>query len=293
MRKYSMLVIGLCFCAVASLSFAGTAETSEKLEKNKQTAIAAVKETLGAGDASKVDVYFADPYIQHNPMAPSGVAAFKGLIESMAAANNNSNTEGVKIIRVLAEGDLVAMHNVWNNFGPVPLVSFDVFRFNESGKIVEHWDNMQPVADEPNLSGRTQIDGTTEVSNNVDTQASKQLVVDLITRGLINHEEIDYTKFINPTNYQQHNIEAGDGLDGFGALMGKLAKENRSLTYNKVGVVVAEGDHVLIGSEGKMGDTPTAFYDLFRLEDGLIVEHWDVIAEIPTTNLAPGWPGKF
>ena len=45
--------------------------------------------------------------------------------------------------------------------------------------------------------------------------------------------------------------------------------------------ILGEGNFVLMMAEGTFGTTPTAYYDLFRLEDGMIVEHWDVIAEIP------------
>ena len=53
------------------------------------------------------------------------------------------------------------------------------------------------------------------------------------------------------------------------------------MIYSDVHMVVAEGNFVFTASEGKLGGKPTAFYDLFRVEDGKIVEHWDVIADIP------------
>jgi predicted SnoaL-like aldol condensation-catalyzing enzyme len=45
---------------------------------------------------------------------------------------------------------------------------------------------------------------------------------------------------------------------------------------------VAEGNFVVTASEGTLGGEPTAFFDLFRVEDGWIVEHWDVISTIPS-----------
>ena len=57
------------------------------------------------------------------------------------------------------------------------------------------------------------------------------------------------------------------------------------MVYDKVHKVLAEGNFVLTMSEGKFGKAPgdhVAYYDLFRLEDGMIVEHWDVIQNIPS-----------
>lgn len=256
---------------------------------NKQTATMAMKEVFVGLDASKISTYFADPYIQHNPAAKSGIDALAGLVEY------GKKGKGFKLqtFRVIGEGNLVAMHNVWTGFGPDDLVAFDVFRFNKDGKIVEHWDNLQPVSANPNPSGRSQIDGATEITDLDKTEANKAKILDLMDRMFIKGEKVDVTKYINPKKYIQHNTMAGDGLEGLGKLMQEMAAQGIQMVYKKVGLTVAEGNFVLVGSEGTLGNKPTAFYDLFRLEDGLIVEHWDVIADIQTDKLPDGYPGKF
>ncbi|MGQ4390464.1 nuclear transport factor 2 family protein [Streptomyces sp. SAS_270] len=88
------------------------------------------------------------------------------------------------------------------------------------------------------------------------------------------------TDYISTETYHQHNPEAADGLDGFGAAAAKWAEQGRNLVYNKVHKVVAEGEFVLLQSEGEFG-VPVAYYDLFRVADGKIVEHWDVITAVP------------
>ena len=57
--------------------------------------------------------------------------------------------------------------------------------------------------------------------------------------------------------------------------------------------MIGEGNFVLTMSEGTLGEDPTAFYDLFRIEDGLIVEHWDVIAPMPAADALHNEAGKF
>ncbi|MEM7439888.1 MAG: nuclear transport factor 2 family protein [Pseudomonadota bacterium] len=273
---------------LAALVVSSTIATAD-VATNKANAVKAMTDVLAAGDASKVADYFADPYIQHNPLGGSGLAAMTGLVEYIGKGDGLK----LQVARVIGEGDLVAMHNVWTGFGPVPLVAFDVFRFNEDGKIVEHWDNLQPFADSPNPSGRTQVDGETEITDLDQTEANKAKVLDLMNRVFIKGEDVDITQYINPAKYLQHNTMAGDGLEGLGKLMKEMAAKGIKMVYTDVPLVVAEGNFVLTGAEGKFGDKPTAFYDLFRLENGLIVEHWDVIADMPSGDLPEGYPGKF
>lgn len=270
--------------AVALGATAAWADTAA----NKQIVIDGMTNAFVRGNVEAVDTYFADPYIQHNPLAASGVDALKGLLSQMPG-----NPEGVfEPTRIIAEGNLVATHSVYENFGPVPLVAFDVFRI-EDGKIVEHWDNLIPLADEPNPSGRTQIDGETAVTDIDQTEANKAIVLEFIDRALVKGEQIDFTQYINPAKYLQHNPQVADGLDGFGAFMQQLAEQDIVMAYTQSPLVVAEGNFVLVGSEGTFGGQATAFFDLFRLEDGRIVEHWDVIADMPSGDLPEGYPGKF
>lgn len=270
--------------AMALSTTAALADTAA----NKQIVIDGMTNAFMQGNVEAVDTYFADPYIQHNPLAASGVDALKGLLSQMPA-----NPEGVFApARIIVEGNLVATHSVYENFGPVPLVAFDVFRI-EDGKIVEHWDNMIPLADEPNPSGRTQIDGETEVTDLDQTEANKAIVLEFIDRVLVKGEQVDFTQYINPAKYLQHNPQVADGLDGFGAFMQQMAEQNIVMAYTQSPLVVAEGNFVLVGSEGTFGGQATAFFDLFRLEEGRIVEHWDVIADMPAGDLPDSYPGKF
>lgn len=48
--------------------------------------------------------------------------------------------------------------------------------------------------------------------------------------------------------------------------------------------IIADGDFVLTLAEGTFGEDEVAYYDLFRIEDGLIVEHWDIVTQIPSQS---------
>ena len=89
----------------------------------------------------------------------------------------------------------------------------------------------------------------------------------------------------------QHSPMVGDGLDGLGTALAAMAEAGQAMSYTETHLVVAEGNFVFAASEGKIGETPTAFFDLFRVEDGKIVEHWDVVSHIPVDM--PHDNGKF
>lgn len=258
---------------------------------NKQLVMDMMQNVFAARNADAVDTYFTEDYIQRNPMLPSGSAVIKQFL-SRPVDPNAPTPPPSDLHRIIGEGDLVATHSTYYNFGPEPMVAFDVFRI-ENGKIAEHWDNLIPLRDEPNPAGRTQVDGATEVTDLDQADANKALVIDLLERMFIGGERLDITQYINPALYLQHNPDAGDGLEGLQALMQANAAAGMKMQYDEIGIVVAEGNFVLTGASGALGEQPTAFYDLWRLEDGLIVEHWDIIAPIQTANLPEGYPGKF
>lgn len=254
---------------------------------NKAFVIEAMTETLVNGNVDAVDKYFAPTYIQHNPDVSSGTEAFKGLVGML------SQGEGIKaeFVRVIGDGDMVAVHARYTGFGPKPVIAFDVFRL-EDGKLAEHWDNL--IEEQPlNPSGRSQIDGATEITDLDKTEANKAKVTEFLTRSMINHEQVDITQYISPVTYIQHNPMVADGLEGFGAFMAEMGQKGITMEYSKVHKVIGEGNFVLTLSEGAFGGEPQAFYDLFRLEDGLIVEHWDVIAPMPGPDAKHNEAGKF
>lgn len=265
--------------------------TSADIATNKQLVMDMVSNVFVARDVDAVDTYFTENYIQRNPMLPSGSATVKKFL-SKPQGPANTNTQPNKTHRMISEGDLVATHSTYYNFGKTPLVAFDIFRI-EDGRIAEHWDNLEPLAIQSNPAGRTQVDGEVKITDLEKTEDNKALVLELLEKMFIRGEKLDITKYINPKNYLQHNKDADDGLDGLQKLMMENASKGQKMQYQNIGIVVAEGNFVLTGASGLLGSMPTAFYDLWRLENGLIVEHWDVIAPIQTENLPAGYPGKF
>ncbi|MFC4374254.1 nuclear transport factor 2 family protein [Nocardia halotolerans] len=233
----------------------------------------ATTELFGKKDPTAVDRWFADDYIQHSSLAADGPQALRQLV---AGLGDDFRYEGA---RVITDGDLVALHGTYFGFGPDPLVGFDIFRVDANGRLAEHWDALTPLVG-ATVSGRGQTDGPTEITDLDRTESNRALVAEFARKVLVGADYSVLTDYISTETYDQHNPEAADGLDGFGAAAAKWASQGKNLVYKKVHKVIAEGDFVLLQSEGEFGD-PAAYYDLFRVGGGKIVEHWDVIAPIP------------
>ena len=93
--------------------------------------------------------------------------------------------------------------------------------------------------------------------------------------------------------YIQHNIGIADGLSGLGAALAALAEQGIQMIYTTVHQVLAQGNFVLAVSEGTFGGAPTSYYDLWRVENGKIAEHWDVMETIAQKETWQNQNGKF
>ena len=254
------------------------------VELTKKEKVVALLNSFNTGDQTPISYINPEKYIQHNLDAPDGLAGFGEIMKHAPPQGFKA-----KVVRAFEDGEYVFTHTEYDFFGPK--AAFDVFRF-EDGLIVEHWDNMLKVQP-PNSSGHTQFDGATDITDKAKTESNKQVVMGLLENVFMGGQMDKIASYISPVNYVQHNPMVGDGLDGLGAGMKKMAEQGMMMVYDKIHKVLAEGNFVLTMSEGKLGDQHTAYYDLFRLENNLIVEHWDVIAPIPPKTDWKNANGKF
>ena len=242
-------------------------------KNSKDVVIQAMDELFGDKDPGAVDRWVARDYRQHS-LAPDGPEAMRQIVASFPESVRYER------VRAIADGDLVALHGIYYGFGPDPFVAFDLLRVDANGKLAEHWDALTPVVKDT-TSGRSQTDGPTTPRDLDKTDANRTLVVEFTEKVLKGGDYSVLTDYISTDTYAQHNPEAADGLDGFGAAVAKWAEQGKKLVYKTIHKVVAEGDFVLLQSEGEFS-VPVAYWDLFRVEDGKIIEHWDVVAPIPS-----------
>ena len=238
-------------------------------------------------DAEAAAPLLAGDYIQHNPNVPTGAEPLLGYLPALKESGLSADVH-----RVLAEDDLVVIHSTYKNaqaFGAETLVAFDVFRV-KNGRIAEHWDNLQPLP-ERTASGRSMVDGPTVITDTEKTAQNKAIIQGFLDDVLYGAAPEKITNYISRDSYAQHNPLVEDGLSGLGAALEAMAASGNEMVYEKTHLLVAEGNFVFAASEGRLGETPMAFFDLFRIEQGKIVEHWDTVSQIPT-EMAHG-NGKF
>ncbi len=115
------------------------------LAENKKNAIAFYKMAYEGNPQKAVELYVGDDYTQHNPAVANGTQGFIDYFERM---QREYPEKSVEFVRCIAEDDLVALHThqVWP--GNDEYVTMDFFRFDEHGKIVEHWDSIQQIPEE-------------------------------------------------------------------------------------------------------------------------------------------------
>ena len=222
-------------------------------------------------------------YIQHNLGVADGPAGVTALIKSLAPDTK------VNTVRVFQEGDFVFAHTEYNFFGPK--IGFDVFRF-EDGLIVEHWDNLQEAATDPSPSGHTMIDGPITSSDLDQTEANKALLQRYMDDLLAGRRET-FLSYFNGTQYIQHNPWVADTIPGLLAGLKSLADKGQAVVYKSVNKILGEGNFVLVITEATFGGALTGIYDLYRIENGKIAEHWDTLQAIPPRGEWKNSNGKF
>lgn len=245
--------------------------------------------TFASGDSAEAASLLSKDYIQHNLAYPTGADAFVVAVNSLAEAPVKTTVEN---IRAFQDGDMVFLHSIYNFAGAGKQVAFDIFRFDENGKIAEHWDNLAALA-QPNPSNRTQTDGIAQATNLEKTEENRQLVRDFLYDVMQGNNPQKTADYFDGDIYLQHNISIADGLSGLGNALSALAQQGIEMVYTTVHQVLAQGNFVLAVSEGTFGGVPTSYYDLWRVENGKIAEHWDVMETIADPSTWNNTNGKF
>lgn len=280
--KNKVIILSLIFASIILFAFANASKINTDLS-NKEKAVAILK-SLESAKTDALAYINPDKYIQHNLLVGNGRSELESFISILPRPETKVNVR-----RVFQDNDIVFIHSEYDVFGPK--VGFDVFRF-ENGLIVEHWDNLQETTP-PNPSGNTLIDGSTSLTDLDKTEENKTLVTNFVSDILVNGKFDKLASYFNGDNYIQHNPFIANGVSGLAKFVQEFTAQGGSLKYDKIHQVHGEGNFVLIVAEGDLSGTHTAFYDLFRVENGKIAEHWDILETISPAEEWKNQNGKF
>ncbi|MFK7986626.1 MAG: nuclear transport factor 2 family protein [Sandaracinaceae bacterium] len=237
---------------------------------------------IETGDPDAVAVVDEAKYIQHNPQTHEGSEGLSALFRRLSKTNPRVN-----VVRAFEDGDFVFGHTEYDF--ATRRIGFEVFRF-EGDKAVEHWDNIQPRLG-PNPSGRSMVDGPVEAVDLDKTETNRALVQRFVEQVLIGRRFDVIAAFVGETMVQ-HSPDLADGREAYAAML-REEKESAEVRYERLHRVLAQGNFVLSACEGARGGVHSALYDLFRVDDGVLVEHWDTVESIAPRSEWKNDNGKF
>ncbi|HEY9258524.1 nuclear transport factor 2 family protein [Chitinophaga sp.] len=225
---------------------------------NKAIVLAAFKHLIGERNPALIDTYLHDAYIQHSPMVKDGKAGLLAALHHLQQMPPAPVDSPSPVIRTIADGDYVMMHmNV--AFMGKKMAIVDLYRLEE-GKLAEHWDatQEQPVYAPGDM---TMTGGTTVISDLEKTEENKMLVANFFRHPI--------AAFLAP-DYLTHD-----------PLQFRLDKQFAEQGPMSIHRIIGEGDFVLVQSSGTWGGISTVFYDICRMKNNLLAEHWRVMQAIP------------
>jgi predicted SnoaL-like aldol condensation-catalyzing enzyme len=273
------------------------------LAGNKRLVFDMWRGILNAGHVDLADELLAEAYIQHSPLLPTGRAGFKQAMSAIPRRNKIPELIEPPLIAMVAEGDLVAMTFIEelrepDGSGTYTTTHFNLFRV-EDGRLAEHWHSLEgppgPDLPLPEDGGPVRVAGAMGLgqlalleSADPRLAENKRLVFDMY-RNVIDANREELADLYIAEDYIQHNPNVATGREAIKPFL--ASREDLPIEASlRLPLVasVAEGDLVVQAVMFEHPDprhegrtyTSTGF-DMFRIADGLLVEHWDSATKAP------------
>ena len=236
----------------------------------------AINKAVMAGDVETASSMVTEHYIQHTPSIPDKRKGLEGLVTKIK--KKEIPAPKITTIRTFTDGEFVILHHdvMW----PDRKVMFEIFRM-ENDLAAEHWSGIMNHP-EKTANGHTMVDGEVEITDKANTEKNKAFVKSFVENVFIKRQFDKILDYYHP-EIIQHNPFIDNTVAGLLKGVEELKQRGISIQIQKIWKVFGEGNFVLVCSEGLFAGKPTAFFDMFRTDNGKIVEHWDVLQDIPTS----------
>jgi predicted SnoaL-like aldol condensation-catalyzing enzyme len=240
--------------------------------------------------------YQDDNYIQHNINVPTGRQGFVSFFQRMGPPINPipEKLASEPVVK-FAKGDFVLL--VWEREGKDPADASKTYKYNtydllrfENGKVQEHWDYAEKM---PGGVRGAAPDGTDydAVKFDFTDQEKKNIeIANVEMRDILQFGHLDLAEKVMAPGYIQHNPNVPTGRAAFVDFFSRFARP-QPLTgewRNKPTLIIANGPYVfyMIKQMHKDPDRPNSVYpafwfDMVRVDDGMIQEHWDSAQKNP------------
>lgn len=244
---------------------------TQKLENAKNLYLEGIRD----GKINVVDDYTGERYTQHSTGVADGAKGFKDFFQGFLQRTTDRD---IRVIRAIEDGNFVFVH-VYQDIdnGTAKWITTDMFDTDDNDKIVEHWDVIAAYTEASDtVSGNDPILGDFELKDLDKTEANKAIVRSFLVDVFQNKNHDRVADYISTDNYIQHHPNVPNGIDGV-----KQFLATQDVSYDFVFHVMGQGDHVVAYSQCTYDGEKFAVFDIFRLEDGKLVEHWNNIEPVP------------
>lgn len=234
--------------------------------------------------------FTGERYTQHSTGVNDGVEGFVAFFEPFI---ERCWARDIRVLRSIEDGRYCFLHVSQSlNDGESRWVTMDLFDTDSKDRIVEHWDVISAwVPDEETRSKCSMVDGPDEITDSHATVENKARVRSFLTEIIQNGKVDRLAEFVDPDRYVDHSPFVAEDFDGLASFL-EESRRNLGYTYEFVFRVVGQGNFVASYSKALRSGRESAVFDLFRLDRGLIAEHWDVSEDIGPRSTW-GNSGKF
>ncbi|UOE51787.1 nuclear transport factor 2 family protein [Mucilaginibacter sp. SMC90] len=267
MKITQVFTLGIC-CIFICAAHNAKSHTYMDTITNKQKVLSFYKQIVGQRKAELIPEFIVEGYKQHNPTVKQGRAGITEMINYLKTLPPPPEGAKSPIIRAIQEGDLVVTHLDIQFMGKRMAV-IDLFKLKD-GMLTEHWDAIQSLPDESEKE-TTSTNGTAEIDHHISAENSK-LIVDQFYKAILNKQSTN--QFIDAA-YIEH--DASVAASGVG-LAGYLDQPERAVKIHRI---IAEGDFVAVQSQFNRSGKWFALYEIFRVANDKIAEHWSVEQGMP------------